>query len=577
MKSKIKVQEVIPSNLGPEGFNSKLFINPLNRCIQINQIVSIDVETDEQNNFVGIAICYDENEVEYYTNLNLIKSLLENHKLIGHGFKFDMHMLKKWGINVHSDQMFFDTSISSYVIDSTKDSHHLKDLAKEILHMEYPTYKQMVGKGRNKRTLDKQPIEEVGKYCGCDALATWRLYKHFDKIMTTQQKSIFNNLEMPILRLLYKMEEQGINVDVPYLQKLGKEWKEELDKIESSFTFNTNSPKQVKEWLESKLIYTETTNKVFLNTLNDSQVKLLLRQRELAKLYNTYIKGLLSLSTLPKVHTRFSQTSSKSVEMRGIRTGRLSSSSPNLQNIPTRTEMGNKLRKAFIPEEGKVFLVGDYSQIEYRLLAHFTQEPVLLQAFKENKDVHEETGRILGVSRYLGKTLNFATIYGASPKKIASTVNTNSENKITEEQAETFLSMYWKRLPRVKSWVEKVKLEALQNKGVKTLAGRWIRIRELDSNNMYIRWHAERQAVNYIIQGSAADIIKIAMLVCDNTGYTPTLQIHDELIFELDEKIIPLDRAKNDISLKMQNIVKLSVPVIVDIGVGKNWSEAKQR
>lgn len=561
----------------PEDFGAKLFIDPQDAFIPVTQ-VAIDVETDEKDRFVGIGICWNRELVYYFTDLGRIKKMLETASLIGHGYKFDFHMLRKWGINVRKDQMLFDTSIASYVVNPTKESHHLKDLSREILNMAYPTYKEMVGKGRSKLTLDKQDTLRVARYCGCDALATFRLYQHFETKMTTQQKHLFYNLEMPILRLLFQMEEKGITVDVDCLKGLGAKWEEEIETLESCFPINVRSPKQVKQWLKEKGIDETSTDKNSLERHSDDPaVELLIRHRKVAKLHG-YVKGLLELPTLPKVHTRFSQVSSNAKgEWFGIRTGRLSSREPNLQNIPTRTEEGNLLRKVFIPEDGKVFIDADYAQIEYRLLAHFSQDSVLLKAFREGKDVHEETAKVLGVDRYLGKTLNFAAIYGAHPKKITQTVNTSPDTKvkITEEQAQKFLKTYWQKLPRVQSWIWKVKNECRRSGGVKTILGRWIPIKSINSASPFERWGAERQAVNYTIQGSAADIIKLAMIKLDLKGLSPVLQVHDELLFESPNNDLSITGRYEDIREIMESVVGLSIPLEVAIETGNNWDEAK--
>lgn len=271
-----------------------------------------------------------------------------------------------------------------------------------------------------------------------------------------------------------------------------------------------------------------------------------------------------------KIFTTYNQVTSQGNQVEtGISTGRLSSSGPNLQQIPTRTEEGKLLRELFVPEPGRVLIDADYSQIEYRLLAHFTKEPVLVEAFKNGKDVHEETGRLLGVDRDTGKTLNFAAIYGAQAAKIARTA------KITEEEAKRFLETYWRKLPSVTAWIRRVKYEASKKKGVFTLMKRWVPIDGFDSRKKYDRWGAERKAVNYLIQGSAAEIMKMAMIELRKKGFLPLLTVHDELLFEADGQGDYLEEER--IKQIMESVVTLDVPLVAEVGIGGNWGNAKPK
>lgn len=539
----------------------------------VNELLAFDVETDgtDQNNLVGVAV-YDGKIVHYYTKncINTCKNYLQVNLLVGHNIKQDVRWL---GLK----DFYCDTMLMSYVINPTKISHGLKALAKEYLHRDWPTYKEMVGKGKQYKNLDQQPIVTVANYCGADAIATYELYKYFSDRMTEKQVDTLN-FEVKISKILNEMEVKGVVIDVNYLRQLGIEFEKELGEIESILkaglpNLNLRSPKQVKEWLNNQGINAGATNKRTLTDFIDSPViQKLFRHRELSKLNSTYVKGILKLPTLPVIHTTFNQVSLHSSEddLRGLRTGRLSSSEPNLHSIPTRTETGDKLRKAFIAPKGKWICAIDYSQIEYRLLAHYTKEPVLVNSFRRNQDVHEETGKMFGVDRKIGKTLNFASIYGAREKKIAYTAG------ISEDRARELLTLYWRKLPFVKTWMNITKNIAKDKGYIETITGRQIPIEGLRSLDKFDRFSAERKAINYLIQGSAADIIKLAMIEVKKHDLLPCLQVHDELLFYIDKQQ-DIETIKFYIKYLMENVIRLIVPLVADIGHGDSWWEAKKK
>lgn len=564
-------------------FGVTLRINPSVEVLTSDTYV-VDCETDEKDNFVGLAL-YDGSNTVYYFSW-FTESLIEvisKLKLIGHNLKGDAHWLQKWGVKIKSDNLVSDTMLQSYVISSTKESHHLKDLAKEHLKMEWPTYKQMVHpiqeKPGKKVTLDKQDVETVADYCGSDAVATWRLHQYFNKVMTPTQKRIYNTIELPLMQLLYEMETTGISLDTERLQWLDLEYREKIEAILEKINkytqkgINLNSPKQLLTFFKDnlKINIPNTVYNTIKSLKNCKFANLLLAYRRLNKLHSTYIHPFLEMNG--KVHCDFNQVTHDNGDQNfvGISTGRLSCRKPNLQNIPAHGEDGKEIRKLFIPEKGRTLIVADYSQVEYRLLAHFSQEPRLLEAFRNGKDVHTETALALGVDRSVGKTLNFAAIYGAGSKKIAATAG------ISEEKAKKFLEEYWKVLPKVKDWINKVKYEASAKRGIYTLSRRFIPLQKIRSSDMYERFHWERAAVNYIIQGSAAEIIKMAMLECNKQGYKPLLTVHDELLFEFnhsqlhDYGLTELNNIKNI----MESIIKLNVPLTIDIHCGQNWLDAK--
>ena len=556
-------------------YGVKLHIDRSDACFETDAITSIDVETDEKDNFVGMAICQNPNEVFYYSKQD--GNWPPFTRIIGHNFKSDLHWLYKWGIEVPVENVHMDTMIMSYVMNPTKESHGLKVIAKELLNLDWPSYRDIVGKGRSKCTLDKQPVELVANYCGMDAIATYCIYQTMLRRIGPGALGILRNLEMPIMRLLFRMERHGLTLDVPYLNELStkfkgeiKEYEEELLKIVGKEDFNPRSPKQILQACRGLGIVVDKTDKRALTPFQDHRfVSTLFKHRGVSKLNSTYVSKYLGASSLPKVYPDFSQVSvdESADEWKGIRTGRLSS---DFHNIPRRSEEGKLLRRLFVATEGMRVICGDYSQIEYRLLAHFSKEPMLLEAYKNGRDVHEDTAKMFGsTNRDIGKTLNFAAIYGAHAKKISLT------SGLPVDEAQRLLDLYWKNLRRVSSWVQRIHFEARQRKGIRTILGRFIPIPAVTSQNPFERFHAERQAVNYVIQGSAADIIKLAMLRCNEAGYFPTLQVHDELLFLNDPVKYETIKAAGRIKEIMESVIKLDVPLEVDMGYGKNWDEAK--
>jgi len=474
-------------------------------------------------------------------------------------------------------------------MDSSLDSYSLKPLAKKYLDIEYPTYKEMVGRGKKKVTLDQQPIERVAAYCGLDVLSTYKLYQYCVKRLSPQQLDYYTKIELPTYRLLSRMEDKGVYVDVDKLKSLDLDleskvgyWDDECQKYFEK-KVNVNSPKQVLEAIK-KLNKGEHQCKLFgklninvkatgvkdLAPYKDQPfIEELLNYRKYKKLKSTYTEPFLQGSTLPKIHANFTQSTL---------TGRLASSKPNLQNIPApdpeckrfHEDMGTKIRDCFTAPRGHKLLVLDYSQIEYRLFAHYTQEPTLLEAYKNGEDIHQRTADLIGVpdNRRLGKTINFAAIYGAGAKRIAETAS------ISEDRAAEALNTYWSKLPKAAAWVTLTKYRAAKYGYVETILGRTIPIKGINSRNKFERWHAERVSVNAIIQGSAADIMKKAMLDIYDDIMLMDLQVHDELMFDIDsgsDDMITYQRIK----YLMEKAVPLSVPVEVSGGYGESWAKAK--
>lgn len=555
-------------------YGAELLVNP--EDYTLDETCVIDVETDECDNFVGIGIACSSDRVYYFSHFDRgLAARLEEVNLVGHNLKFDAKLLKLWGCDVKPQQLFADTMLMSYVIDTTKDSHGLKELSKELLKREYANYKSIVGKGKKKLTLDKQPLAVVSAYCAADVRCTYDLWKLFEGRLSPIQRKVLEELDMPLMRLLFEMEQTGIQVDREYLATLQEKFtvlsEAKAEQLQLKGLENPRSPKQVLEWLNANGVDVDSTDKKVLQYHGTNPiVKELVEYRETHKLLSTYVLPLLDLSEADeRIHTSFNQVTYEKADdqWKGIRTGRLSSSSPNLQNIPVRSEAGKLIRRAFVPDNGYSLICADFEQIEYRLLAHFANDELLIQAFLNGKDVHDETGKAIGGDRKLGKNINFAAIYGAGADKVGQMC------KISKAKAQAFLDSYWEKLPKVKSWVNGVKKKAYEEVGVRTLYGRWIALPGIRTWMEHERWHWERAAVNYVIQGSAAEVLKLAMLKCSASGYKPLLTVHDELLFN--SKPENVEREAAEIGRLMAGVVSLNVPIIAKVNYGKDWSAAK--
>jgi DNA polymerase I len=546
--------------------------------------VFLDCETDERDGYVGAGLCQDEKVVYYYTDLNTLRLQISPElNYAGHNLKYDAKMLNRWGIKIEPKNLQHDTIIMSYVLNSTKESHGLKDLGKEI-GFEWPSYKTIVGSGKHKLTLDKQDVNLVANYCAMDVLVTLKLFNHFNKIINPIQRSIYQNLEMPTMRCIYGMELEGIRVDRSSLEKLDVEFEQgiasaaERMKVEAGKEFNPNSNKQTASILQErgiKLPKTKLGNlKVDTHTLqehsSDPLVKTILEYNKIEKLRSTFTQGLLKkIDANDRVRTTFNQISRdvKNNTFKGIITGRLSSSEPNLQQIPSRSENGKKIKSLFIPNEGYIFADFDYSQIEPRIVAHISKDEWMQGVFKSGKDLYEALVEGTGRSRDDGKTFMLALLYGAHHKKLARVF------KCEESEAENLIKKIMSKMPSVSAWINRTKWEAQQKKGIYTLMRRWIPLPLINSGTSNEIDHWKRVAVNAVIQGSAAEIMKKAMIECCAKGYSPTLTIHDELLFNIKEcDTIAIPTIKGI----MESVIKLEVPLIVKCGTGSSWGGSKK-
>lgn len=521
-----------------------------------------------------------------------LKQLLHHTKIAfyGHNIKYDLQVLENYGIQV--TQISFDTMLASYLLNSHSRQHSLEHLVLENFGKVLSSSTDFLGKGKSAITLFDALLDKVSNHCCESADYICRLKAILEtQLQERNMLSLMNDLELPLLKILAKMERYGIYLDTACLKKISVEIMQQIAGLEKEIyafageQFNLNSPKQLSEILFNKLgIKAPKKTATGLSTNADVLESLkaqypiagkILEYRTVEKLRSTYIDTLPS-EIFPKtnrIHCTFNQTVAA--------TGRLSCQDPNLQNIPIRTEAGRKIRMAFRPEkEGWSYLAADYSQIELRLLAHLSEDPVLIEAFNRGEDIHTHTAAaifnvplndVTKQMRYNAKAVNFGIVYGQQAFGLAQEIGTDV--KI----ASSFIEAYFQRYKRVKEYVEASKEQARQTGKTVTFTGRERLIPEIHSKNGLLRVAAERLAINTPLQGGAADLIKMAMRQIDQqlqhkkfSGYM-ILQIHDELIFELpDEEIALLEPLVRE---TMQGVLQLKVPLVVDIAIGKNWAE----
>jgi len=522
--------------------------------------------------------------------LAALKPLFASDKLkIGHNIKYDIEVLKTAGQEVAGP--LFDTMVAAYLIDPTAGKYALKKLGKQFLGREMIELNELIGKGSEHENFSQVPIDVATDYAASDADVTFGLYDIFKLALKGQKlDQLFHDVEMPLTQVLVEMERTGIGLDIKLLNKLSKQIDKTLKDVEedvyaiSGETFNINSPKQLSKILFEKLKLpvikkTKTgasTNVEVLEELAAQKFEIarkLMEFRQLTKLKSTYVDVLPTLvkpacrQAGPKtgrIHTSFNQTITA--------TGRLSSSNPNLQNIPSKGSWGKQIRSAFIPEEKDwLMLAADYSQIELRILAHLSQDPILLRAFREDHDVHQATADELGISRDAAKTVNFGVIYGISDFGLS------KQLKVKRTEAAEFIDRYFAKHKGVKAFIDKTIGEARANGYVTTMLGRKRPIPDINNPNQGLRSFAERTAINTPVQGTAADMIKVAMVRINSKlkeqNSKLVLQVHDELVLECPKA--ELAKIKKLVEAEMVKALELDVPVKVDVGSGANWAEAK--
>jgi len=537
------------------------------------------------------------NEKEKTTNhpwLDQLKPILENEKIkkIGHNAKFDIEFLCHFGINVQG--LYFDTMIAAYVLNPGNRQYSLDAVSLEKLNFEKISKDDLLGTGKTKQTYGTVDLNKLGIYACEDADCTNRLVKILEPNLKKENLAkVFSDIEMPLVECLIDMELAGIELDIKYLKNLETKVDAEIETLEkkiyklAGMTFNIASPKQMQEVLFTKLklsTFGVGKTKTGISTGIDELIKLkkqhpiieqIMEYRELAKLSSTYIKNLpLLINPITKrLHTTFNQTIAA--------TGRLSSTEPNLQNIPVKTELGRKIRHAFVAKKSWDLISFDYSQIELRIAAHLSQDKGLLKAFKDKQDIHTATAaainqveikEITKEMRRAAKAVNFGVLYGQGPHGLSQTA------EIPYEEARDFIDRYFASYVGIKKYIDNTILEAQKTGYVETLFGRKRYLADINSKAVMIRKSAERMAINTPIQGTAADMIKLAMIevhkllkIKYQDKIKLLLQVHDELLFEIDPSIIK--EAASEIKSIMERVIKLDVPIIVDVKQGKNWQE----
>ncbi len=526
--------------------------------------------------------------------LQALKPLLENstQKKVGQNLKYDANVLANYAIELRGIAQ--DTMLESYVIDSTRTKHNMDDLAKVYLNRNTIHYEDVAGKGVKQIGFAEVPIEQAAQYAAEDADITLALHQVLAPKLAEHEKlvALYDNIEIPVLSVLSRMERAGVLIDSDMLAQQSMELANHIMAIEQQAhemagqSFNIASPKQIQEILYNKLNLPvlkktpkgqpSTAESVLQELAEDYPLpELILKHRSMSKLKSTYTDKL-PLQVSPKtgrVHTSYHQAVAA--------TGRLSSSNPNLQNIPVRSVEGRKIRQAFIAPEGYKIVAADYSQIELRIMAHLSSDEGLLDAFAKGEDIHKATAAdVFGVSidqvttdlRRSAKAINFGLIYGMSAFGLAKQLG------LGRKQAQEYIDLYFSRYPRVKQYMDDTRELAKQQGYVETVLGRRLYLPEIHSKNAARRQYAERTAINAPMQGTAADIIKLAMIATDKwiqddqPDIKMIMQVHDELVFEIAEAKV--DEYSANIRQLMCTAITLDVPLVVDIGVGINWDEA---
>jgi len=578
-------------------------------------IFSIDTETTGQDplkaELVGISFCCREREAVYLplrhrylgvpeqvawkAALPVLRDILENERIlkVGQNIKYDAEVLKQHGIDLKG--MHFDTMIASYVINPGIRQHNLDYLAQHYLNHKMISYQDVAGKGKNACSFSEVEIQKACDYSCEDADITFRLKGVLDeKLRSEKNETLFYDLEMKLVPVLMDMEMTGIRIDAGFFQEMSERFAQEMKEVEKAvfaeagMTFNINSPQQLgyvlfeklglpgqKKTAKSGRYSTDVKVLKMLSASNYTIPGLLLRYRTLSKLKSTYLDALVKLAdpSTGRIHTSYNQTVAA--------TGRLSSSNPNLQNIPVRGEEGREIRKGFVAEPGHCLVAADYSQIELRVFAHYSEDAAFIEAFREDQDIHTRTAsEILGKRPYevtpemrrVAKAINFGIIYGMGPRKLS------EELGIDHQTAKDYIDAYYERYQGVTRYREEMIRTATEKGYVATLFNRRRYLPDIEHANNRIRSEAERMAVNTPIQGTAADLIKQAMvrihrrLKEEAFRTRMLLQVHDELVLEAPlkeaEQVIPMIRKE------MEDVYPLRVPLKVDIHQGMNWDEA---
>ncbi len=555
------------------------------------QIVGVSLSWEE---FQGVYIPMAQNFEEAKKQLHRLAPFFASDKLkIAQNLKFDMAILQKYGLEIMGP--FFDTMLAHYLIEPDQ-RHNMQVLSENYLGYTPISIESLIGKkGKNQGSMTDVPLEIIAEYAAEDTDVTFRLKKKLEAELTSRGlNEVFSQIEMPLVRVLMEMESEGVRIDVDFLNLYSKELNDQAVSIQQKIfelagvQFNISSPSQVGNILFDHLKLVDKPKKTKTGQYQTDEETLqslkgkheiidhILSFRALQKLKSTYVDALPTMvkKQTGKVHTSFNQAVAA--------TGRLSSQNPNLQNIPIRTDLGREIRKAFIPKDGDhVLLSADYSQIELRIIAHISKDPAMIEAFKSGVDIHTATAsKVWGVPidevdkemRRKAKTVNFGIIYGISAFGLSQRV------QISRSEAKEIIDNYFIQFPGIKSYMDNTILAARESGFVETISGRRRNLRDINSRNATVRGFAERNAINAPIQGSAADMIKMAMIKIQNWLNSSELktkmilQVHDELLFEVPKNEI--NQVSIQVKKLMEEAMQLDVPVLVEWGTGDNWLEA---
>ncbi|HQZ24007.1 MAG TPA: DNA polymerase I, partial [Flavobacterium sp.] len=592
---------IIQGELGTKLFLQNL-LNQTSVCFD-TETTGIDALNAE---LVGMSFSFEkgkafyvpfpENQEEAQVLVDKFKPFFESESIekIGQNIKYDLKILSHYGVQIKGK--LFDTMIAHYLINPDM-RHNMDVLSETYLKYSPKSIEDLIGKkGKNQLSMRQVPLEDIKEYAAEDADITYQLKQNFSPILDkAETKKLFDEIEIPLIPVLAAMELEGINLDVPFLKSMSVEMAKESAALEQKIyetageKFNLASPKQLGDILFDKLKIGGTKQKktktgqyatgeeILSYLANDNEiVRDILEWRQMVKLQSTYIDALPNQvdKKTGRVHTDYMQTVAA--------TGRLSSNNPNLQNIPIRTERGRLIRKAFIARDENYTLVSaDYSQIELRIIAALSGEENMIKAFQNNEDIHRSTAaKVFNVpleevtkeQRSNAKTVNFGIIYGVSAFGLS------NQTSLSRKESAELIDAYYATYPKLKSYMANQVDFARENGYVQTVLGRRRYLKDINSANMMVKSGAERNAVNAPIQGSAADIIKIAMinihkkLTSENWKSKMLLQVHDELVFDVHNS--ELEKIQPMIKHEMENAFKMDVPLDVEIGLGKNWLEA---
>ena len=583
-------------------------INELIKLLNDSNIFAFDTETTGldiySSSLVGMSFSVKAHEAYYIplpANKEECKSMLnkflpifsnKEKTIVGHNIKFDLSFLARYDIEI--ENKLWDTMIAHYLIEPEQ-NHSMDYLSDVYLNYNPIAIEELIGKGRAQISMHDVPVEKVKEYAAEDADITIQFYdKFYPLIIENQLEKLFHEIEMPLVRVLSKMESNGVKIDIEGLRQISDEQAKEIREIENKIyeiagtSFNIGSPKQLGEILFEKLNIKAPAKKtktgqyptgeeILQKIVNENPiVQNILDYRSLTKLKSTYVDALPSLVNLNDglIHTSYNQAITA--------TGRLSSNNPNLQNIPVRTEKGREIRKAFVPrDENHILLAADYSQIELRIIAHLSGDSVMQDAFRSGRDIHTDTAsRVYNVAiedvtkemRRNAKAVNFGIIYGMSAFGLAERLG------ISRSEASQIIKNYFKEYIGIQEYIDKQVDFAKQHGYVETMLGRRRYLKDINAGNSVVRNFAERNAINAPIQGTSADMIKIAManihneMIDNNLKSQMILQVHDELVFDVHKE--ELDFLSNIVKDKMINALPLNVPIEVNLNTGTNWLEA---